>query len=107
MLDAVLAEFGSRHPDVTVTDQPYQMGEHGMMIKIRMLQQDSPELFVEWPGQNLEPYYDAGAVHSVTDLWEDNGWLDVFVEGRSAISTSLSTGDVDRTATELADAYRQ
>jgi len=92
MLDAVLEEFGSRHPGVTVTDQPYQMGEHGMMIKSRMLRQDSPELFVEWPGQNLEPYYDAGAVHPITDLWEDNGWPDVFVDG--AIDRVRMDGDL-------------
>ena len=92
MLDAVLEEFGSRHPGVTVTDQPYQMGEHGMMIKSRMLRQDSPELFVEWPGQNLEPYHDAGAVHPITDLWEDNGWLDVFVDG--AIDRCRMDGDL-------------
>jgi glucose/mannose transport system substrate-binding protein len=68
------------------------MGEHGMMIKSRMLQQDSPDLFVEWPGQNLGPYYDAGAVRPITDLWETNGWFDAFVDG--AIDRCRIEGDL-------------
>jgi glucose/mannose transport system substrate-binding protein len=92
MLDAVLDGFSTQHPNVQVTDQPYQMGEHGMMIKSRMLQQDSPDLFVEWPGQNLEPYYDAGAVRPITDLWETNGWIDAFVDG--AIDRCRIEGDL-------------
>lgn len=81
MLDATLEGFRSRHPNVEVTDQPYAMGPHGMMIKSRMLRRDPPNVFVEWPGQNLEPYQDAGATHDIGDIWADNDWESVFVEG--------------------------
>jgi len=79
MLAAVLEEFRSRHPEVGVSDRMYD--NHGMAIKSRMLGEDPPPVFVEWPGDNLRPYYDADAVRPVTDLWADNGWERSFIDG--------------------------
>jgi glucose/mannose transport system substrate-binding protein len=79
MLAAVLEEFRSRHPEVGVTETAYD--NHGLEIKSRILKQDPPSVFVEWPDRNLEPYHRAGAIRNITDVWEDNGWADAFIEG--------------------------
>lgn len=79
MLDAVLEEFRSRHPDVSVTDRSYD--NHGLAIKSRILQEDPPSLFVEWPGGNMEPYHEADALRSIDDVWRENGWAEAFIEG--------------------------
>ncbi|MFB6141367.1 MAG: ABC transporter substrate-binding protein [Halosimplex sp.] len=79
MLAAVLEQFRSRHPEVDVSDRMYD--NHGMAIKSRMLREDPPPVFVEWPGDNLRPYHEAGGVRPVTDLWEENGWTRSFIDG--------------------------
>ncbi|MFB6151367.1 MAG: ABC transporter substrate-binding protein [Haloarculaceae archaeon] len=88
MLDAVLAEFDSRHPEVNVEDRSYS--NHGLAIKSRILRENPPSLFVEWPDRNLEPYDQAGALRDLTPVWEDNGWFDAFIEGPRE---SLHVGD--------------
>jgi glucose/mannose transport system substrate-binding protein len=79
MLEAVLSEFRSRHPNVEVAEQSY--GNHGLAIKSRILQENPPPVFVEWPDRNLEPYDRAGALRDISELWTDNGWEDAFIEG--------------------------
>lgn len=79
MFDAVLESFRSRRPDVAVDARSYD--NHGLTIKSRILQEDPPTLFVEWPDQNLQPYHSAGALRDITEVWETNGWTDAFIEG--------------------------
>lgn len=79
MLDAVLEAFDTRHPEITVQDRSYE--NHGLAIKSRILQENPPSTFVEWPDQNLVPYQEAGALRDVTALWEDNGWEDAYIDG--------------------------
>jgi len=81
MLDAVLDAFDSRHPEVRVEDRSYD--NHGLAIKSRILREDPPSLFVEWPDQNLVPYDQAGALRDLSELWADNGWERAFVDGVS------------------------
>jgi glucose/mannose transport system substrate-binding protein len=79
MLEAVLTEFGNQYPNITIDDRSYD--NHGLAIKSRILQDNPPSVFVEWPDQNLVPYQEAGALRDVTELWEDNDWERAFVDG--------------------------
>jgi len=79
MLEAVLEAFDRRHPEVRVADRSYD--NHGLAIKSRILREDPPSLFVEWPDQNLVPYDQAGALRDLSELWADNGWERAFVDG--------------------------
>ncbi|WP_226022573.1 ABC transporter substrate-binding protein [Halomicrobium salinisoli] len=81
MLEELFADFHSRNPGVEVTDQANTIDDHGMLIKSQILQESPPPVFVEWPGQNMVPYNEAGALRDVSDLWADNGWAEAFIEG--------------------------
>lgn len=77
--EAVLSEFAEQYPTVDVRDESY--GNHGLSIKSRILQERPPPVFLEWPDRNLVPYDEAGSLKDISDLWEREGWTDVFIEG--------------------------
>ena len=79
MFEAVLERFRSNHPNVTVTEESY--ANHGLAIKSRMLQEDPPSLFLEWPGRNLDPYVEAGAVRDITEFWDRFDLEASYIEG--------------------------
>jgi glucose/mannose transport system substrate-binding protein len=79
MLEDVIDRFEREHGGISVTEQSYT--NHGLSIKSRILKEDPPSVFVEWPGSNLVPYDEAGALMDLTDLWEDNGLDRAFMEG--------------------------
>jgi|AntDeeMinimDraft_5_1070356.scaffolds.fasta_scaffold00110_18 glucose/mannose transport system substrate-binding protein len=81
MIEELFTDFRSKHPGVEVTDQANTIDDHGMLVKSQILREEPPPVFVEWPGQNLAPYQQAGAIRDISDLWADNGWADVFIEG--------------------------
>jgi len=81
MLEELFADFQSQHPGVEVSDQANTIDDHGMLIKSQILQESPPPVFVEWPGQNMAPYHEAGAIRDVSDLWAENDWADAFIEG--------------------------
>jgi len=81
MLEALLDGFTSQHPDVTVQDQSYSNTAHDLEIKCRILLENPPDIFVEWPGNNLKPYIDADVVMDISDLWEESGLHRGFNEG--------------------------
>jgi len=81
MLEALLDGFTSKHPDITVTDQSYSNTAHDLEIKCRILLEDPPGIFVEWPGNNLKPYIDANVIMDITDLWDRNGLHRAFNDG--------------------------
>ena len=85
MFEAVLERFRSKHPNVTITEQSYE--NHGLSIKSRMLQENSPSLFVEWPGRNLDPYVEASAVRDVTEFWDRLDLERSFIEGPADLAS--------------------
>lgn len=85
MFEAVLKRFRSTHPDVTVTANSY--ANHGLAIKSRILQEDPPSVFLEWPGRNLDPYVEAGAVRDLTDVWERFDLAASYIEGPAELAS--------------------
>ena len=81
MLEALLEGFTSKHPNVTVTDQSYSNTAHDLEIKCRILRQDPPGVFVEWPGNNLRPSIDADVIMDISELWDRNDLHRAFNDG--------------------------
>lgn len=92
MLETLLNRFKGDHPDVEVIDESYSNNAHDLAIKCRILQEDPPSVFVEWPGQNLRPYVEAQTIEPITDLWNEHGWDRQFIDG----ATDLVTFDGER-----------
>ncbi|MFW6437074.1 MAG: ABC transporter substrate-binding protein [Halococcoides sp.] len=78
-LESLLAEFESRHPGVEVADQYYP--DLSLTVKSRILAEDPPSTWVEWPGESLVPYAEAGVLADISDLWTETGMESSFLEG--------------------------
>lgn len=73
--------FESRHTGTEIVGSSYGNNTYGLEIKCRILGENSPSVFMSWPGRDLEPYYRAGAVADLTDFWAEHDLADVFIEG--------------------------
>ncbi|MFW5956099.1 MAG: ABC transporter substrate-binding protein [Halorhabdus sp.] len=81
MLDTLLDGFDPGDRSVEIVEQSYSNNAHDLAIKCRILQEDPPSVFVEWPGQNLKPYVEARTIEDISDLWAENGWDREFIDG--------------------------
>ncbi|QPV63131.1 carbohydrate ABC transporter substrate-binding protein [Halosimplex litoreum] len=83
-MDAVLAEYTDRNPNVSVAEEQTVINALRLMIKSRILREDPPDVWDEWPGANLRPTVEAGATADITELWErtdmDRAYFDGMVD---------------------------
>jgi glucose/mannose transport system substrate-binding protein len=80
-LDRLLEDFQASHSGISIADQAYSNNAHDLNVKSRFLRKDPPDVFFEWPGSNLYPYYQAGALLDLTEMWEANGLREAFIDG--------------------------
>lgn len=78
-LESLLAEFESQHRGVTVTDQYYP--DLSLTVKSRILSENPPSTWVEWPGKSLEPYMEAGVLGDISELWTETDMETAYLEG--------------------------
>lgn len=76
-----LVDGYERRTSYTVEETTTSADDLSIRVKIRILQERAPDAWIEWPGQHVQPYVDAGAVRDITDIWDENGLTDVFTEG--------------------------
>ncbi len=81
MVAELFDDFRRRNPGVELDEEANSIDDHGMFVKSRILREDPPDVFAEWPGSNLEPYTEAGALADLSTLWDEQGWESVFIEG--------------------------
>ena len=83
-MDAVLSEYTDRTPNVSFAEEQTVINALRLMIKSRILREDPPDVWDEWPGANLRPTVEAGATADITDLWErtdmDRAYFDGMVD---------------------------
>ena len=77
-LNLVIEAFEHRHGGVSVENTGVHISQLRLHVKNRVLQQDPPDVWVEWPGANIEPSLST-AVADVTDLWTETGMDAQFV----------------------------
>jgi len=66
-LEALLDGFRQRHPDVPMNDVTDE--NLSLAVKSRILKENPPDSWLEWPGKNLQPYTDAGVLGDVSPVW--------------------------------------
>ncbi|WP_082222505.1 ABC transporter substrate-binding protein [Halorubrum halophilum] len=79
--EALEEAFNEAHPDTDLDMNPIGGGGNenlDAVVANRLQSSDPPGAFAGWPGPNLERY--EGALGSVDDVWEENGFEDVMVE---------------------------
>ncbi|MBX0323246.1 ABC transporter substrate-binding protein [Halomicroarcula sp. F13] len=78
-LDALLDGFGQRHPEVSMRDVADE--NLSLEVKSRILKESPPDVWIEWPGKNLQPYDDAAVLGDVTSVWEDTDMERYYLDG--------------------------
>jgi len=83
-VDAFLEVFRQRYPDTDLDDVTNE--NLSLEVKSRILQEDSPDVWIEWPGKNLKPYVDSHTIRDVSDVWEAEDMESNYLDGPRAAS---------------------
>ena len=82
-IDALVDAFEDKYPDVAVIQSPVAGGAGYVMkavMKSLVLAGEAPDAFQMHAGYEGKPYFDAGYLEPISDLWEEEEWEDVFPE---------------------------
>jgi glucose/mannose transport system substrate-binding protein len=80
-LDALVGVFSDQHPDYTFVNGAVAGGAGSNaknVLASRLQQGDPPDTFQAHAGAELADYIRAGQIEDVSDLYEKEGWKDVF-----------------------------
>ncbi|WP_436932235.1 ABC transporter substrate-binding protein [Halosimplex halobium] len=80
-LDHVIEAFGRRSDGIRVDDDAAHISTLRLHVKSRILRENPPDVWSDWPGLNLSPVVEAGAVADVTDLWRESDMESAYGEG--------------------------
>ncbi|AWB27380.1 ABC transporter substrate-binding protein [Halococcoides cellulosivorans] len=83
-LDSLLDEYRDRSAGSTLTDTFYD--DLSLSVKSRILAEDPPSIWVEWPGESLRPYADVDALRDLTDVWTDTDMESGYLDGPRELS---------------------
>lgn len=77
-VDALVHDVEQALPgiDVATIEDP----QTSMRAKADILRDSAPDIWDDWPGENIVPYWEADVVADITDLWENAGFADAFVD---------------------------
>ncbi|QSG05512.1 ABC transporter substrate-binding protein [Halapricum desulfuricans] len=82
-MNALLEGFESQHPGVSLGDVTDE--NLSLTVKSRILKENPPDVWIEWPGKNLTPYVDAGVLGDVSGVWTETDMERAYLDGpRSA-----------------------
>ncbi len=80
-IDALVAVFQGKYPDVGVIQSPVAGGAGYVMkavMKAMVAAGEAPDAFQVHAGYEMKPYVDAGYLDPIDDLWSQQGWEEVF-----------------------------
>ncbi|MFB6201700.1 MAG: ABC transporter substrate-binding protein [Halorhabdus sp.] len=52
-----------------------------LSAKTGLLREDPPDVWFDWPGENLEPYLEAGVLADLTDVWTEHDLESKYIAG--------------------------
>jgi glucose/mannose transport system substrate-binding protein len=78
-MNALLTGFQERHPEVTLEDVTDE--NLSLAVKSRILKENPPDVWVEWPGKNLLPYVEANVLADVSGVWTDSDMERQYLDG--------------------------
>lgn len=83
-IEALVGVFHEKHPDVVILESPVAGGAGIAMrtvIKTLVLAGEAPDTFQTAGGSGISLWVEEGLFEPITDIWEEQGWKDVFPEG--------------------------
>lgn len=78
-LAALLEGFKQEHPEIDLGDITDE--NLSLEVKSRILKEDPPDIWIEWPGMNLQPYTDANVIGDIDDVWADGDMERNYLDG--------------------------
>jgi glucose/mannose transport system substrate-binding protein len=78
-LDALLDEFGRQRSAIDVVDE--YLESVPMEVKLRLLNENPPSGWVEFPGEAMQPYHEAEVIGDLTDAWDRAGMESGYLDG--------------------------
>ncbi|NHN61290.1 MULTISPECIES: ABC transporter substrate-binding protein [Halorussus] len=89
-ISALFEGFREQYPDVQVNENPVAGGAGQNLhtvIKKRVLNNNPPSTWQDWPGQNLTPYTDAGVLEDIEEsVWDQNDMKSAYLEGPKQVA---------------------
>jgi glucose/mannose transport system substrate-binding protein len=80
-MDALLEGFRQQHPDTEFTLNSLP-GNIRTVLRKRILNDNAPSTFQNWPGRALAPYAEADLLGDIeSDVWDENGMKDAYQPG--------------------------
>lgn len=83
-MGALLEAFREKHPDVEIQENPVSGAGGGNLhavVQNRVLNNDPPSTWQDWPGANLQPYVEADKLNDIGDeVWTDE-LRDAYLDG--------------------------
>ena len=80
-LENIIEAFSAAHRDVGFENRAQHVSSLRLLVKSQVLREDPPDLWVEWPGRNIELAVEAGVIADVTDVWQDTDIEANYVDG--------------------------
>lgn len=83
-METLIEEFERAHGDVRFENDSEHVSSLRLVVKSQILKEEPPDLWVEWPGKNIELGVESGVIGDVSDLWQTAGLAETFVDGAAA-----------------------
>ncbi|MFC4451476.1 ABC transporter substrate-binding protein [Halorussus aquaticus] len=89
-ISALFEGFKQQYPNVTVNENPVAGGAGQNLhtvIKKRVLNNNPPSTWQDWPGANLTPYTEAGVLKDIeSSVWDRNDMKNAYLEGPKQVA---------------------
>jgi len=86
-IDYLLEGFRREHPNAPVELNMISADIADLEIKTRILRQMSPDVWMQWPGQNLRPFVESDLLMDLSDVLDRSGLAEQFGEGPRRVVT--------------------
>lgn len=83
-MDALSEEFRRQHSGSTVTERTADSVR--LSAKTGLLREDPPDVWFDWPGNNLNPYVEADVLRDLTPIWEENDLERQYLDGAQSVA---------------------
>lgn len=77
----IIETFQRTHADVRFDNHAEHVSSLRLVVKSQVLREDPPDLWVEWPGRNIELAVAAGVIADITDVWRHADVESQYVSG--------------------------
>ncbi len=84
--EEIVAMWNERHPDTPVLHSTIAHEDFKQALRAYLTAQPAPDVLTWFAGNRVRFFIERGLVADITDVWEENGWVDTYPPGFQAVS---------------------